>query len=75
MTVVNDSKKSHKNLPVLHGRINESKVEMFLDTGSEVNVINKRALTHLLGHKVKLSKCHFPSVNFANETKMQIKGG
>ena len=36
MTVINNSKKCHKNRPVLHGRINERKVQMFLDTGSEV---------------------------------------
>ena len=46
---------------------------MFLDTGSEINVINQSFLEKRLNGKYKLNKCNL-GVNCANGSKMNVVG-
>ena len=73
MTVNDQNTKAFKNRPIVQGRLNGENTNMFLDTGSEINVINQSFLEKRLHGKYKLNKCNL-GVNCANGSKMNVVG-
>ena len=64
----------YSNRPVLHGRVNDRLAKIFIDTGSEVNVINENILFQILGKNVTVKNVGNKKVSCANGSKLDIKG-
>ena len=73
MTINNRSENVLKNRPVIRGRLNSINTNMFLDTGSEINVINQTFLDKLFNGEYILNKSQL-NVNCANGSKMNVVG-
>ena len=67
-------KSVYSNRPVLHGRVNDRMAKIFIDTGSEVNVINENLLFQILGKNVTVKNVGNKNVSCANGSKLDIKG-
>jgi len=73
MTIEPNTAKRNSNRPILKGRINEKNSNLFLDTGSQINVIDSKYLeNNLANYEQTDSELKF--VTCANGTKMEIYG-
>ena len=71
MTIEPSASKKNNNRPVVKGRINEKNSNLFLDTGSQINVIDSKYLQNNFAN-YKQTACKLKSVTCANGTKMEI---
>jgi len=69
-----EHKKDENNRPILSGRLSGTNTNFFMDTGSEINVIDQMYLNRLLNKQVTLCKNSSKVVSCANGSKLKING-
>lgn len=74
MTIETKNTKSNSNRPILKGRINDKNSYLFLDTGSQINVIDNNYLKNNFSDNYKRTDNNLKAVTCANGTKMKIYG-
>ena len=75
MTVItsNNAEKA-KNKPIVNGKINNNRSKFFLDSGADINIIDKNFGVQKLGLQEKDIRAASSSIRCANGTKMKVLG-